>query len=135
MGAFHTERLATLVQQCINKGLVAVSEVGAAYNLLCELVQLEDELEEAVGNKDEQALTTAIARAATEPFKEYVTCVSFVCDWRGNSNFPPHDGVCMLLQQSWLSECQRAHNAGTRANCSSAPRMWLRRCEPLPRRH
>jgi hypothetical protein len=73
------------VQQCSDAGLVAVPEVDAAYNLLCNLVQLEDELEEAVGNKDEQALTKAIARA--ERFKGYVMCVPYGCDRQENAIF------------------------------------------------
>ena len=95
MAAYDKDELAQLVTKCVGKSLVTVEIVDKAYNMLCDLVKLERELADATTNKNETALTTAIAEAGRSQ-----GCVRAVYILRGNQR---HNGyLCHKLTSAYL---------------------------------
>ena len=63
MGDFDKDGLAKLVSKCIDEGLATVEVVEQAYGTLCQLVELETKLGDALSAKDESKLSSAISDA------------------------------------------------------------------------
>ena len=63
MGEFNKDELAALVSKCIGEGLATVEVVEQAYGMLCQLVELETNLGDALAAKDEIKLLSAISGA------------------------------------------------------------------------
>ena len=65
MAAFNKDELAKLVSKCTGEGLIDVPDVVEAYDTMCKLVELEELLENAVEQNNQQQLGIAVAEATS----------------------------------------------------------------------